>query len=203
MIVVLMIKVDFANSSIAMFTPTSKTFKPQEFYFLLPVEKPEIPARIRVIAEQEKMFEKPQCHVSVVVEKSAVSIRAALAAAEAKGDEPERLKKCIIEFFNDLQFEYSLTDTFSLQEKKYDRAELDERGLSEEPEQLRRSIMQVVDMPDVIFFYRKVSELLGVTLEAPVPHITLFAWSDYELKKDRGIGISSKADFEQFNLKYL
>ncbi len=58
-------------------------------------------------------------------------------------------------------------------------------------------------MPDIAVFYAKVSELLGISLEVPVPHITLFAWSDYEPNKARGIGISSKADFEQYNLKFL
>ncbi len=174
--------------------PTSKNFKPEEFYFLLPVEKPKIPERIRTVADQEHMIEKPHCHVSVVVEKSAVSIRAALGEGHIK---------TIVDLFESLQFEYTLTDTFSLQEKKYDRKELDERGLPEEPEQIRRSIIQVVDMPDIAVFYAKVSELLGISLEVPVPHITLFAWSDYEPNKARGIGISSKADFEQYNLKFL
>jgi len=174
--------------------PTTKTFKPDNFYFLLPVEKPEIPERIRAVAEQEHMIEKPHCHVSVVVEKSAVSIRAAI---------DEGHIKTIVDLFESLPFEYALTDTFSLQEKKYDRKELDERGLADEPEQIRRSIIQVVDMPDIAVFYAKVSELLGISLEVPVPHITLFAWSDYEPNKARGIGISSKADFEMFNQRFL
>ncbi len=92
-----------------MLTPTSKTFKPDNFYFLLPVEKPEIPERIRAVAEQEHMIEKPHCHVSVVVEKSSVRIRAALDQGH---------KKTIVDLFESLQFGYTLTDTFSLQEKK-------------------------------------------------------------------------------------
>ncbi len=174
--------------------PISKTYKPENSYFLLPVENPEIPERIRVFAKQEGLFEKAKCHVSVVVEKSAVSMRSVIS---------EVIKNEIIDLFNKLSFEYTLTDTFSLQEKKYNRAELDGRGLQEEPEQIRRSIIQVVDMPDIAVFYEKVSELVGKKIEAPIPHITLFAWSDYEAKKDRGIGISSKADFENYNQKYL
>ena len=179
--------------------PTSKQFKSEKLYFLLPVDKPGIPERVRSEATKEGLFGKFECHISVVVEKSAVSIRAGI----LKNKNPEKAKEEIISLFESLAWEYDLTDTFSLQEKSYNRKELDERGLEDEPEHIRRSIVQVVKMPDIGLFYKKISEILNIELSTPIAHITIFAYSDYEAKKTRGIGISSKEDFEMFNKKFI
>ncbi|MBS3922942.1 MAG: hypothetical protein KGZ37_07355 [Nitrosarchaeum sp.] len=178
-----------------MSTPIQKKYAEEKFYFLLPIEKPVVPERISAVAQEKGLYEKTECHVSLVVEKSAVKIREGL----AKSGNPERVKAEILDLFNSLNFEYDLTNDYSFQEKSYTREELDERGLQDEPVHLRRSVVQVVDMPDVEIFYNKVSELLNIEIEIPVPHTTIFAWSDYEKKKDRGIGISSKKDFEMFS----
>ncbi len=180
-------------------TPIKKNYITEKFYFLLPVEVPEIPERISEFAKAEGLNSKSECHVSLVVEKSAKAIRAGL----EKFENPEEIKEKILELFNSLSFEYSLTNKYAYMEKVYTREQLDGAGLTEEPEHSRRSIAQVVDMPDMDKFYSEVSTLLGVNLDVPIPHITILAWSDYAPKPTRGIGISSKADFDLYTKKYL
>ena len=60
----------------------------------------------------------------------------------------------------------------------------------------RRSIIQIVDLPDVHEVYRDLNDLLDLTFPAPVPHITLFAWSDHEPMVVRGINVSSRDELE-------
>ncbi len=179
--------------------PKEKKYIEKKFYLMLPIEKPVAPERVMNFAKEKGLYEKTECHVSLVVEKSAVKIRQGLLNV----DNPDEVKKEILDLFNTLTFEYTLSDTYSYQEKTYTRQELDERGLQEESPHIRKSIVQVVEMPDMDVFYNKVSQLLNFDIEIPIPHTTIFAWSDYEKKKDRGIGISSKADFEMYSKGFI
>ena len=63
------------------------------------------------------------------------------------------------------------------------------------PEEKRRSIVQLVTMPDLAPFYAKLNRLLDSHFDLPFPHITLFATSTREDKRLRGIGIYSEAQF--------
>lgn len=179
--------------------PIEKKFLVEKFYLLLPVEKPEIPKHIAEIAKENKLNEKPDYHISVVVEKSAAIIRREI----AKSSYPERIAQEVVDLFKGYAWEYTLSDKYSLQEKFYDKESRIAAGLEEEPEHMRRSIIQIVEMPDIEHFYRKLSEILEIELDVPIPHITIFAWSDYALKSTRGIGISSKQDFETCHKNWL
>lgn len=182
-----------------MLKPIEKTFIEDIFGFFLFIEKPNIPKRIVAEAEQRGLFEKPEYHVSVVVEKTAVCILEALKNMSDGQD----VRKKIVDLFDEFDFKYDLTDTYSLQEKTYSREELDLRGLVDEPVHTRRSIIQMVHMPDIDLFFKEISRLLNIKMDVPIPHVTIFAWSDYDKKKNRGIGISSQKDFETFNQGFI
>lgn len=184
-----------------MLKPIEKTFIEDIFGFFLFIEKPNIPKRIVAEAEQRGLFEKPECHISLVVEKSAMHIIDALKQMQIQNQ--EQVKNEIIDLFNQLDFTYELTDVYSLQEKTYSREELNERGLQDEPVHTRRSIIQMVNMPDIEIFFNKVSQLLNTNIDMPLSHITIFAWSDYDKKKNRGIGISSQKDFDTFHKGFI
>ncbi len=175
--------------------PIEKKYLPENFYLVLPVNKPDIPSRIRTEAEKYTLDEKAACHISVAVEKNAARIIEAV----MNSDSSDILKQKVLDLFNGFDWTYELTDIYSLQEKKYTRESLDSAGLVKEPEHTRRSIIQIVELPDLLEFYHKLGELLKVEFPLPVPHITIFAWSDYAEKKNRGIGISSKEDFYACN----
>lgn len=65
------------------------------------------------------------------------------------------------------------------------------------PAEERKSIVQIINLPSLTAFYQKLNELLGTDFDVPFPHITLFTNSTREDKKFCGIGIYSKAQFEE------
>ena len=71
-------------------------------------------------------------------------------------------------------------------------------GKVETPEHTRRSIIQSVSIPDLELFFTQLSTIAGTSFELPVPHVTLFSWSDYEPEIMKGLSLNSKADFEKY-----
>ena len=67
------------------------------------------------------------------------------------------------------------------------------------PDDTRKSIIQIINLPDLQPFYTKLNELLGTCFAIPFPHITLFTTSTREDKKLRGIGIYSEEDLISLN----
>lgn len=173
--------------------PLEKRFDPKRCIASLPVGKPEIPERLREIALSEDLVEKPEFHISAIVTSNA----RAVAAAAAASPEPEKAKAAIRALFEAFAWEYTPLDEFYRQERAYEGKDDDEFGGV--PAHVRRSIIQKADMPDMQPFYGALRELLGIELGTPVPHVTLFAWSDYPPRMTQGIGICSEEDFEAFS----
>jgi hypothetical protein len=66
-------------------------------------------------------------------------------------------------------------------------------------EEKRRSIIQLAKIDQLEKFYHKLNLLLGANFSTPLPHVTIYTYSNREDKKLRGIGIYSQKDFD--NLK--
>jgi hypothetical protein len=180
--------------------PVAKKFVPESCFLLLPVETLEIPDRIRAEAQARDMIQKEECHISIAVTKNAMKI----AGAVSINTNPQEALKAVASLFERFAWEYSLTEEYYLQENFYDESGLAAQGYPKEsPEHTRRTIVQIVDLSDLLDFYKKLSDLLDVTLPVPVPHITLFSWSDNSSFATRGIGISSKEEFEAYSLGKL
>ncbi len=175
--------------------PLEKKFIPESCFALLFIEKPEIPDRIRRVADERGLTEKYETHISVVVTRNARKLREVI----SKSGDPEKLKEEIKSLFVGFSWEFSLTDEYFLQEKFYSQKELQEDGHLDLPEHTRRTIIQKVELPDIKIFYKKLSDLLNVPMGVPVPHVTLFSWSDHTPLMMRGIGISSEDDFENYS----
>lgn len=73
-------------------------------------------------------------------------------------------------------------------------------GYVQTPRHTRRSIIQKVSVPAYDNFFKKVSEISGITFETPIAHVTLFSWSDYEPEMGSGIALNSQADFEKYRV---
>jgi hypothetical protein len=178
--------------------PLEKTFLPQR-YIGVAIEKPVIPDAIRNVAEAHDLIEKTSVHISVAVERNAQTIWKAIAAAE----NPEETMRTLETVFKKYVWEYALTDEYFLHERMYTRDVLVACGFPNEEEHLTRSIVQKAVAPDLSLFYAEVNTLLGTSMEVPVPHTTLFTWSDYEPVKHRGIGICSAKEFEECTKEVL
>lgn len=176
--------------------PLTKKFVPENCFLLLPVQKPEIPSRIRKEAEQRGMVEKGEFHISVVVSKNAAKIKEVV----SNSSDADNLKKNIATLFESLSWEYSFMDEYYLQENFYSQSELAVRGYPlDTVEHTRRIIVQKVSLPDLSTFYKQLSHVLEDELPIPVPHITLFSWSDNPSFMTRGIGVSSEEDFRTYS----
>ena len=104
---------------------------------------------------------------------------------------------------NEFSWEYSLTDEYFLQENHYTKNNLKDSGYEDLTEHKRITIVQKVNLSDLKLFYKKLNSLLGVDINIPAPHITLFSWSDYEPQMTRGIGIGSEEEFNKYTKERL
>lgn len=172
--------------------PLKKHFDPERCIANLPIERPEIPERLREMALSEGLVEKPEFHISVIVTSNARLVEAAAASGE-----PEKVKESVRALIDTFAWDYTPLDEFYRQEKSYEGKNDDEFGIV--PPHTRRTIIQKVDMPDMARFYKELMQHLGIELSTPVPHITLFSWSDYPPRMTQGIGICSPEDFKAFS----
>lgn len=69
--------------------------------------------------------------------------------------------------------------------------------------ELRTSLIQVVECPDIVPFYEELSEISGIKFELPYLHATLFTTSTDKRNKNVGIGIYSMEDFYSLNPQRL
>lgn len=176
--------------------PLAKKFVSESSFLLLPVQKPGISERIREEAQRRGFTEKEETHISVAVTKNAKKIADTISEAAS----PAALRNGIVALFESFAWGYTLVDEYYLQESFYDEARMAESGYAEDqPEHTRRTIVQKADLPDLPVFYQKLNKLLGTALSIPIPHVTLFSWSDNPAFMTRGIGISSEEEFSAYS----
>ena len=88
--------------------------------------------------------------------------------------------------FDGEQWEIRLLDEFEL---------LREERASEAA---RFSVIRHVDCPSLNAFRKRLAQASGLALAATLPHVTL-----YTAGHERGIGLSSQADYERFRVRTL
>lgn len=176
-------------------------FKPGMLVVSLSVAKPSVPEHITAEANEQGLLPKAESslHISVVVSENARKLRAAVAAQENQKEAEQSIK----ELFESFAWEYSSTGEYFLHENTYGKQALIDTGEEDLTPHTRRTIVLKVDLPDIKVFYTKLNKMLGVTLPSPVPHITLFSWSDYEAKMLYGIGICSEEEFKEYTKEVL
>ncbi|MBU2101163.1 hypothetical protein KKH05_00330 [Patescibacteria group bacterium] len=179
--------------------PTEKKFVREKGHIILPISGVEIPGFVRGEADKARLVEKPEYHISVAVTKNSKRILDALAGAS----DPNSFWEEIVSLVNEFSWEYELLDKYYLLENKYDREELLESGYKDLTEHTRRTIVQEAKLTDIESFYDKLSNLLNISFDIPVPHITLFSWSDYPPLMSRGIGICSKQEFDKYTVREI
>jgi hypothetical protein len=176
-----------------------RKFISEKGVIILSVKKPEIPEFVRTEATKGNLIEKAESHISIAVTKTARQISEEI----EKNKESDKLKENISSLLNNFSWKYALTNEYFLHENFYTKEELVKNGYTDLTEHSRRSIVQLVNLPDIELFYKQLNDLLGTSLSVPVPHVTLFSWSDYEPMMLRGIGISSKNEFDNYTKKKL
>jgi len=83
-----------------------------------------------------------------------------------------------------LDWKFNLKPEYLYISKKYPNGEI------------RKSIIQLIELPDMEKYYKKISEIIGEEIEVPVPHVTLFTNSTDSQNSLRGIAVYSEKDLE-------
>lgn len=96
------------------------------------------------------------------------------------------LNEKVRSLINSFEWSVSFTDTY------IELAKSDENNI------YRQSIIRMVKVPELNLFINKLEDLTGFTIDIPPTHITL-----YTKNYDRGIGLYSMDDLNQYKIKEL
>lgn len=151
---------------------------------LLLVNKQEIDLRIfKKKSKVENLEFKKEFHITII--------------GFSVGEEIANLKidfkkvKSIAEKYN---WNYDFNDNYYYIEK-----ELYENNSKEK----RRSVVQLVELPDLEFFYKDLNNEFSCHFDVPFPHLTLLTTSTDISNVQRGIGIDSEREFLDLNPKKI
>lgn len=104
-------------------------------------------------------------------------------------------KKQILEKIVNLFWKYTWDLNFK-NEYYYIEKDVDEN-------EKRKSVIQIIDLPDIDKFYFELNSILKTNFEIPFNHLTIYTNSTLEKNKLRWIWIYSKKQFFEFNPKKI
>ncbi len=142
------------------------------------------------IAKEKSLLPKNEFHITLMGNKIGKVIREKLKVLSEEGK--KELLSEIEKLYQSFNWQYSPVEDYYYISKKYPQTE-------EENEEERKSIIQVIDLPDIVPFYKKLNNLLETNFEVPFSHITLYTTSNKEDTKLIGIGIYSEKEFQDLN----
>ncbi len=180
--------------------PEKVSFNEEKNTLLLEVNREQVDlSGLQSLAEKNNFDPKDSFHITVLSFKNAAEIKKTLGMLP----EAERQKR-----FTEIK---SLIDTnnwnFTLEPRRY---HISKEYVSPDPQnkgtklkERRESYIQMVNLPGMEIFYNKLNEILGVNLEIPPAHITLYTGGDDREKAKIGIGIKSQDEFLKLNPESL
>ena len=171
--------------------PKSLLLNIKKFTLLLGLNpETDIPNSITAKAEELGLIRKDEEHITVLSNAVAKKLRDFFAPLS----ELERLaaSDAFSAMVNKLAWNYNPQKEYYLVSKKFP-------GASGRPQEERKAIIELVDLPDLEPFYVELTQKFGLELELPIPHVTLFTGGDLEEGKKAGIGIYSVKEFESMD----
>lgn len=145
--------------------------------------------KVEGLAKDNGLVKKSEFHITIIGKDTGSKIHDVLSklSKEEKEKKFEELSKLLNSFY----WNFSVRSEIYFVTKSYPENK-DEEGNFE----TRKSIIQLVDLPDLEPFYKKFNELLSETFDVPdPPHVTLFSYSNFKENMQRGVGIYSKDNF--------
>ena len=142
-------------------------------------------------AQQEGLREKSEFHITLIGSKTGKKLLAMLDGVAPK--ERARVVQEMRALFHRFAWASSPREEYYVISKEY--------PIKQSPgeTETRRSLVQIVELPDLVEFYQGLRQLTGLDETLPLAHITLFAGSTLKDNELRGIGIYSKDQFEELN----
>jgi len=175
-----------------LFYPKSVSFDEEKFTLLLHIDDAAVNFdNISDIAAQNGFDKKNKFHITVIGFKNGAAIQRVL-------DElPRDEKQKILQHIRSLVARADWGFTF-LPERYHIAKNYSFRSGATMATEHRESYIQLVSMPDMITFYDALNSALGIRLEPPPPHVTL-----YTKGNTMGIGINSQEEFLKLNPKLI
>src|SRR3989344_8516872 len=140
-------------------------------------------------AKQKRLLKKEEFHITIIGKETGETI-----IEKIKNTSPAKQEDILSksqEASGSFNWDYSFQKKYYFISKKYV-----EPGQEKEE---RQSIIQLVTLPYLVPFYKRLNQFLGTNFDIPFPHITLFTNSTREDKKLRGIGLYSEKEFHALN----
>lgn len=150
---------------------------------------------VKEIAQTKNLAEKSEIHLTIIGSSTAKAILSFL--EKSAPDARENILSKIQDLAQHTNWKLNFKPEFYYIKKEYNDTDLDNPGKII-PE-IRESIIQMANVENLEEFYVQLEKIIGLELEVPLPHITLFTTSSHEEKKTRGIGIYSEKDLESLN----
>ncbi|MDD2566336.1 MAG: hypothetical protein PHZ26_04585 [Candidatus Gracilibacteria bacterium] len=157
------------------------------------------PENIQYEAKKYGLLSKNEFHSTIIGSEIGVKILAHIEHLSI--EEKDNIFGQIKTLNNSINWGVTLQNEFYFIQKTYNYLVPGSNG--ETIPEIRKSIIQIIEIKELIEFYKELNTLLDTDFEIPFPHITLFTTSNNENNKLRGIGIYSKEQFEELNPKRI
>jgi hypothetical protein len=156
--------------------PKQVDFDKDSGYLLLRLEKQAFALQGQGVTLEGRRFEpKDEVHITILSREAAEAVRQHL---EENPEQGERLRRLI----DETHWEFQKLDSFY--------------HVWEEPE--AETIIQMVEVPGLPAFFKRVGEMVVKEIEPPPAHVTL-----YLRNTEKGIGLPTQAVFEQLVQKQV
>jgi hypothetical protein len=165
--------------------PDEVLFNRESYTLLLSIdsESLDVPGYVTDQAKKASLIEKGEFHITIFGFGAAKKIEEALKA------KPDKIED-FIEIVVGMEWFFEFKQEFYTIKKSY--------KINNIPEE-RRSIIMAVDVSGLNNLFSSINDLLGINLDIPPVHVTLFTKSSLPENNQSGIGLSSQRDF--YNLK--
>ena len=148
-------------------------------------------SKIEPMAFKNGMQKKKEFHITIIGYKSAKIIEATLLKDESS---VEKILRSFVDIINSTDWSYKPLEEFYTISKNYSFID---HHTKQRINETRTAIIQMIILECITDFYEKLNTLLGLNLESPIPHVTLFTKSTHLPNMFEGIGIYSKEEFEK------
>lgn len=145
---------------------------------------------LRKLIEKEGLFQKNEFHITIIGSESGEVILEKI--SELSLEEQDKLLSRIENLSKSFDWYYNFLPDYYFISKDY-------REEGSEAVETRKSIIQVLELPDLKLFYEQLNDLLGTEFSIPFAHVTLYTTSTNKETKLRGIGIYSAEQLQTLN----
>jgi hypothetical protein len=157
-------------------TPREISFDPESGYLVARLEKEAFELEENRVYFEGRPFEpKDEVHITILSGEAAETVRQHLE------DHPQQ-EEHVRQLIEQANWETRIMDSFY--------------HVREEPD--AETIIQMVEIPELGWFFKRLSELVGRELERPPTHVTL-----YLRNTEKGIGIPTRAELERLDQRQV